>query len=1226
MPRISKPRYETYKEASEAAIALGIETSTKYKTEYKQDPRLSANPAVLYKNKGWHGWIVFLGRENKGYYGTYEQASEAAIALGIETSTKYRTEYKQDPRLIANPHERYKHKGWDCWEVFLGREKKDYYKTYEEASEAAIALGIEASTKYITEHKQDPRLSSTPDALYKNKGWDCWEVFLGREKKDCYETYEEAAKAAIALGITINRRYRVRYKEDPRLPSSPELTYAGKGWDNWDLFLGIKYCSYRAAVECISEIKPPIRTLADFSKARKDQKPKLKIPAKPTIKIWPEYYDFASLVGNEYDEPIEAAALIRAKGISIINEESYLKLQKLYPSLPINPLGKYNFKSFDEFLDFNKDKFWGEKRLKEYCAEHKIKNIEAYEEARRNNPYLVKKLKQIGGTRSISSVFYKHDFDMLDNNDLNDWVELAEGWVSKQYAVGPTINFLRSFFIYELKNLPTQPATYFIKGRHTFDVNKWLESSPESRTTVSAVNKLIRFFDYVMEKHCADVSDEGEVVYLEGYVNPIKYDDINVDLHSKLNYNESRKLALPFRYIDLARKYLVPLNNDGVEQVSNIGELFEHLDAKTEVFRNYSEWFEVDESIIDKEDPDCIWKETENGFEMWSPVRVIALYMHLYMPFRGSQTCWLDSGEADSHLLTNVNGEFVWQKNKLLEEYRVPLKDWQGFFKPKNALHKGVITFSDNNVHCHVNTNKAAKNASDGYDIPWVDKRIIPWLIRLRNWQTKYNPLEKPTEWTNDFRSTGSKMSATRLKKYGHNATNCFLFRDPTNKGSGPLTQDALSKAFSSLLYLIQEDEFPLAYIHGNNKKFRMSTCRAYFTLHSMRVSLITAFVRDAGIAPEIVQKLVGHSSLVMTIYYVKVENEAIQEQMDGYEELVMKNQSKRLLQMIRQGKMKEAISELVGVDGEKIKDKWDMPAAAITFKDFGVCPNGCTRCLDGGESIDKDRRIFAPVAPGYLGTSNCLQCRHFATGSAFIGGIQLLSNEISLECKVNADIVEDLRDHINTLEDEEYAADVADEPFIGEFDLNLARSHYEQACTKFDGLVCDLIRVVRLAMSSIELLNRKIKGEEETSELSLITSSTEADVSIQLSESTDYILTDIICRSSAYYQSANPKHANYSRTQMIDLFARKNGLTPGLFALTEKQQIEAGNEMSRLLRARTGSWDRVGELMDKENTITLNELGIDDKATIDCLSLLFEGKPPSIQLENNSRFKDLKE
>ena len=190
MPRISKPRYETYKEASEAAIALGIETSTKYKTEYKQDPRLSANPAVLYKNKGWHGWIVFLGRENKGYYGTYEQASEAAIALGIE-----------------------------------------------------------ASTKYITEHKQDPRLSSTPDALYKNKGWDCWEVFLGREKKDCYETYEEAAKAAIALGITINRRYRVRYKEDPRLPSSPELTYAGKGWDNWDLFLGIKYCSYRAAVE-----------------------------------------------------------------------------------------------------------------------------------------------------------------------------------------------------------------------------------------------------------------------------------------------------------------------------------------------------------------------------------------------------------------------------------------------------------------------------------------------------------------------------------------------------------------------------------------------------------------------------------------------------------------------------------------------------------------------------------------------------------------------------------------------------------------------------------------------------------------------------------------------------------------------------------------------------------------------------------------------------------------
>ena len=283
------------------------------------------------------------------------------------------------------------------------------------------------------------------------------------------------------------------------------------------------------------------------------------------------------------------------------------------------------------------------------------------------------------------------------------------------------------------------------------------------------------------------------------------------------------------------------------------------------MYTSFSDWFKVDKSIIDRNDPNCVWKESKGQYQIWSPVRLIALYVQLFMPFRGSQICWLDSGEADTHLLTKHNKGFQWEENTILKEYRVPEKNWQGFLKPTESL-----TYTNKNhiigVKCHVNTNKTAKNTYTGYDVPWLDERIIPWLIMLRDWQIKYNPLSASIKWSNDFKST--KLSETQLKKYGYNSRSCFLFRDPNKGFIYPLGQSKLSSAFCGLLYLIQDEELPLAYLkkEGSSNK-ALSNFRSPFTLHSMRVSLITAFIRDAKISPEIVQKLVGHSSLVMTIY-----------------------------------------------------------------------------------------------------------------------------------------------------------------------------------------------------------------------------------------------------------------------------------------------------------------------------------------------------------------------
>jgi hypothetical protein len=713
----------------------------------------------------------------------------------------------------------------------------------------------------------------------------------------------------------------------------------------------------------------------------------------------------------------------------------------------------------------------------------------------------------------------------------------------------------------------------------------------------------------VLLKHCAHISEEtGETVYLEGYSNPIQPKDIQVELDGKVKLSESNKSAIPFCYIDRARKYLVPSDST----VTNFKQLFDSVDSKTEMYSNYSEWFDVDENIVDKNDPNCVFKCSKGQFQMWSPVRLIALYTQLFMPFRGSQVCWLDSGEAESHLLVKKDGKFQWEENSLLSEYRVPQKKWQGFLKSNDLLTHTEIS-NKISVGCHVNTNKTAKKAYEGYNIPWVDDRIIPWLIMLRDWQTKYNPLTEPTKWSNEFKS--GKSTESQLKKYGHNSLTCFLFRDPTMGGTRPLTQAKLSAAFSGILYLIQDKELPLAVLREKaNTNKTLSSIKSLYTLHSMRVSLITAFIRDGRIAPEIVQKLVGHSSLVMTIYYTKVTSVDIQEQLQNADSRIIKNQAKRVEQLIKQKKMEQARSELIGADGELVKAKWDMPASAFSFMDSGMCPNGRTLCHNGGQPIDKDKSIYAPVTHGYLGSSNCIQCRHFVTGPAFLGGLQMLTNEIALECKAGAFEVESLITKIQVMEDEEYRATKAGEPFLKQHELSLSESHYEQEATRFDGMTCDLISIVRLSMNSIALLNRKIKGSKETDGLSLVTTSSQDEIMFQLGEASDFMQLDMVCHSASYYQSSHPKNANLARTQFLDLFARKNGLAPGMFMLNERQQLEVGNELTKFVHARTGSWDKVNQLMNKEEHITLKELGIDDDETQQGLTFLLEGK----SLNNN--------
>jgi len=1245
--------YVTYEEAQAAVKRLKTVPTThrEYKNTYKQDPRLTLEPNKKYKNKGWINWFDFLGKELPiETYGTYEEAQTAVQRLTpVPTTNKeYIKLYKQDPRLVSKPNEKYQNIGWVNWYKFLRRETSFIlYKSYDEAQAAVQRLTpVPTNLKdYKRCYTQDPHLPSTPQKKYQNKGWVTWLEFLGKQSPiEPYDTYEEAQAGVQRLTPvpSSNKEYKKACSQDPRLVIEPHEKYRNKGWVNWYKFLGKKdptdaYKTYEEAVAAVQRLTPvpttqkkyyqwykqdprlvssphslyadkwgsyrsflslkeynyqELITLVDNCGYKiRDKSSLFALAAKHRVSVdfylLEGYYDHASLVGIEYECPLEAIALIQKILPSLVTYDEYIELRKLYRSLPLDPVSRYGFETFEQFLSFDKFKLFDKPQAQVFCNENKIETSKQYREFALKTPELPLKTNQIRYVSRLSDIYYKPSlFDVFNDNLHNDWIKLADEYCSKGLNATGREKVIKSFYTYYKGELNPSVETQCSTTSSMIDPTDWFNSLADSQRQKMTLNHLQRFFEYVLEQRCAHVSEEGEVVYLEGYRIPIQFKNLAVEFINN-TLSESNKDALPFKYIQKAREYIA------CSSTKTIGDIYKNITQDVGFFNTFYEWFVVDESVIDKSDPNCIWKEEDGEYKIWSPVRIVAALFQLYVPFRGSQIVWSDSGEADKYKLIKSERGYQWHDNELLADYRIPVKYHQGLLKPADF---GQV---NSQVHIHVNTNKTAKNSYTGYDVPYIDERVLPFIVQLREWQSKYNPISSPLKWV-DAKLVKANQGE-ELKRYGYHGKSCFLFRNPCDGNQqSPISQQQISSTLAGILLLIEDYELPLTTTKGKTKSkaeiTSLSNIKSHFTLHSMRVSLITAYIRDAKISPEIIQKLVGHSSLVMTIYYTKVTTEDIRDELYDAENKIIQNQTQRVEQMIRQRKMDELSSELINAEGQVNKYSVNNNAALNSIMDYGMCPNGRTLCDKGGELQQRKPERYGAVEHGYLGIENCLQCRFFLTGSAFLGGLQMLTNELSLECKASAVRMNELWQEIDVLENEQYYAKKSGQPFKKSVSLDLTTAHYQSEVTRFDGLTRDFIMAVRFSMNSIDLLNNKNISESGTS---LITKQGKNQVSLSLSEESSYTQLDMVCQSSAYYQSARPETASLTRSQYIDLFAQKNGFAPSMFALTPRQQIQVGNQITNLLITRLGSYNKLSELMDKDSLITLADLGIEQTSKI---------------------------
>ena len=349
--------YRYYEHAEEATQKLGIKSELEYRDGYRKDPRLPSKPKNIYTNKGWYDWYDFLGTERPVFYPIYNDAKKATQKLGIKSFIEYRKRYKEDPKLPSQPDRTYSNDGWIEWSDYFGTTDISNYRTYEEAKVAARFLKIKSYTDYRNRYVEDPRLPFNPDRTY-NKEWKSFNDFLGIKKILLYPTLAEAKQAVSKLIIKTEKEYRLRHKEDTRLPATPSKYYSNKGWiDNYDFFNKNKnrqdaYLTYDEAKKAVRLLS--IKTRKEYLKRYKEDHKLTSSPEKLYKgRGWIDNYNFFGNKTPEYYKTFEEAKKAVIK-LNIKTRKEYIT-QKRYKEdvkLPSNPSTFYKNKGWTNWEEF----------------------------------------------------------------------------------------------------------------------------------------------------------------------------------------------------------------------------------------------------------------------------------------------------------------------------------------------------------------------------------------------------------------------------------------------------------------------------------------------------------------------------------------------------------------------------------------------------------------------------------------------------------------------------------------------------------------------------------------------------------------------------------------------------------------------------------------------------------------------------------------------------------
>lgn len=681
------------------------------------------------------------------------------------------------------------------------------------------------------------------------------------------------------------------------------------------------------------------------------------------------------------------------------------------------------------------------------------------------------------------------------------------------------------------------------------------------------------------------------------------------------------------------------------------------------------DWVEVDDpEIVSKiglrpgdagYDPDLVlrerdvpaWSRTERSIrrlnhdrhvvEMWCPVRAVALLVKLELPLRTFQTRVLDSGEADSErcdLSEPQDGGaddylFRWSPNPRRSDMlaRLAPEDARRVASTQGVFRKILESFTKRSITgFFINTNKTGDRGMDwsnrGYVVPWEYRPLLRWLLKLRNWQERYNPVDRPTLWVDLGRDhLGSAKDRELLRTF---SPTCFLFRNAAARSGKfwksrranahllaerrtmPMTSDGMQNLWFLLLKDYQHDMAAAGErdAHGDEIKLVRTGRRdngTFFPLHSLRVSLITGLAFSGRVRMEVLQKLAGHKRLLMTAYYVKLGQVRMHEELQRGAKAMADNAGSDYVSWLKQlsydalaertvtfdpSSLKQAIcaspTERNAINWVRVDGGWCLVGANTSARAaFNRSIHGCH---DGGEALlshptNVHGRIHEGVPPRSCAASGC---RWFLTGPEYIPE---LKTRINIKLYHLYDLERSMiaqSEAVTALEAEKLQAERAGSLYGKHADLVAAHARYEKSEAEYASLKTEADNLIFVMERCVEVSGARRHGDEGQN--ALVALGSMGDVQIALSECDSALvqLTDI-CLDAVVYPALRSElgKAVMHRSQLFDKFAQRTFGQPVFFALDEEAQLNVGNAVTRAmmntLRARPGYEDKPpGEVM----------------------------------------------
>lgn len=727
-----------------------------------------------------------------------------------------------------------------------------------------------------------------------------------------------------------------------------------------------------------------------------------------------------------------------------------------------------------------------------------------------------------------------------------------------------------------------------------FDIKK--------RSDVSRYNSVCDFLDWVLdhdERFCEE-DDDAAPHRLPGF-EAIPFRRYSARGFQKRT--ESVRPPLPYRYLVDMRNILAPGRNFSDWKWAQAINVRTGLAA--------GNWFEVSYETVQSagSDPDFVWKKVTVGeydrnprtiYLAWSPVAAVALLIKLHLPLRLFQIRMLDDGSTDASRCElasdspagSSGGPITWKENRgrkayiraLAPELRPLLTKEQGVFrKIDESLTRQVVT------GLFINTNKTADIdkpwAERGYTIHWENKEVLYWLIKLRDWQEKYNPVTCPLPWTKLTRKhLGAIKSDLELSSA---SPTTFLFRDAAAKKNGderalPIPGASVEKLWDEMLVTFEEvlwrsgartkNEGRVALV----KKRIGSYVTTHFPLHALRVSLLTTLAFEGGVSLRSLMELAGHSTILMAIYYQKLGAVVTgQELEEGFRKALLLGE-KRVEAFLMQKTLDQIAQLVVSADLESIQanipvDPSDRTPAGLLRVIGGFClvggnttPNTENKklggCFNGGQRVagTASHPVWRSVTP-----RDCIGggCRHFVTRPEFLPELHAKVRNLFYHMGEALKQMNDYDRQLKSLAVEKKVAREADQPFLKHREeLNLM-SLSDKAHAEVDALLDKVCKTLGLIDRTVALL----KSEKSTD--ALIPQGTFDDVKVAIeTTSSELLAISGLCLDAQVYPELKSEigAAAIRRSQIMDLFFLRQYNHPVLSVLSPDQQLLLGNAIMR--------------------------------------------------------------